>query len=233
MVILNAPEEKPVKERQIILKDTQRPAPSRSVSNLENISLRNVVQESWRAKVKHDKHMLDLIDDHASNMQKLLGNAEYEIFCIHNLIANTKNMSKSEVKSYIKTIEGLAYFYNSKLGLDLTSALLTGLTFKAKNLDSLGRYYKLMINEIDSKIKKYEKKASKENTKLDNLALDLRYSESGIINRLFRRGKAQQLKTRISMKRRKLDRYNTAITRNRKVMESVHRMIKGSAPTVS
>lgn len=230
MVILNSPEEKLTRERPTIFKDTQRM--NRSVSNLENIAIRNVVQESWRSKVKHDKHLLDLIDDHASNMQKLLGNAEYEIFCIHNLIANTKNMSRSEVKGYIKIIEGLGYFYNGKLGRDLTSTLLTGLTFKAKNLDSLGRYYKSMVNEIDSRIRRYEGRASNENRKLEDLTLDLRFNESGFLSRIFKKGKIEQLKTRINARKRRLDRINSRIGKNRKVMDSVNRMIKG-APTVA
>lgn len=231
MVILNSPEEKLTRERPTALKDTQRTP--RNISNLENMALRNVVQDSWRSKVKHDKHLLDMIDDHAANMNKLLGNAEYEIFCIHNLIANTKNMTKAEVKGYIKIIEGLGYFYNIKLGKDLTSTLLTGLTFKAKNLDSLGRYYKGMMNEIDTKIKKYENKATGENKRLEDLMLDLRINQTGFFNRIFKKGRVEQIKRRIDSRKRRLDKINMRIGKHKNMMGSVTRMIKGNTTTVA
>ncbi|MDE1828346.1 MAG: hypothetical protein KGH65_04250 [Candidatus Micrarchaeota archaeon] len=228
MVVLSQANEKPpIIERPAILKDSQRMGGK--AANMENIALRNVVQESWRTKVKHDKNLMDLIDDHASNMHRLLGNAEYEIFCIHNLISNTKNMSKAEVRGYIRIIEGLAYFYNIKLGADLASTLLTGLTFKAKNLDSIGRYYKMMIMQIDSRIKKFESKASLENKRMEGLALELKYNESSIITRIFRKNRLNSLRSKMNSKRKRLDAINTRISKNKKVLESINKTIKGSS----
>ncbi|MDE1850744.1 MAG: hypothetical protein KGH54_03050 [Candidatus Micrarchaeota archaeon] len=228
MVVLNQTSEKqPVADRPVAFKDSQRMGGK--AANMENIALRNVVQESWRTKVKHDKGLMDLIDDHASNMHRLLGNAEYEIFCIHNLIANTKNMSKAEVRGYIRIIEGLAYFYNTKLGADLASTLLTGLTFKAKNLDSIGRYYKLMIMQIDSRIKKFESRASVENKRMEGLALELKYNESSIITRIFRKDRLNSLRLRMNARRKRLERINTRISKNRKTLESINRTIRGSS----
>ncbi|MDE1761846.1 MAG: hypothetical protein KGH59_01355 [Candidatus Micrarchaeota archaeon] len=219
MVILNVNNEKPV-----TLKENQR---IRHYANLEGLALRNVVQDSWRAKVKHDKHLSDTIDQHTANMQRLFGSLEYEAFSVQNIIANTKNMSRAELSGYIRILEGLAYFYNNKLGNDVASTLLTGLTMKAKTLDSLNRYYRLMVGELDSRIKRYDGAKDKESRKIERLDLLLKYNEASFLSWLLKKRQINGLRTRISTRRRKLARIDERAAKERKTLDQVNRIVKG------
>ncbi|MDE1825613.1 MAG: hypothetical protein KGH61_03570 [Candidatus Micrarchaeota archaeon] len=222
MVILNATENKPV-----MLKESQRQG--KNYSSLENFSLRSVVQDSWRSKLKEDRQMIGVMDEHAMNMQRLLGNVDYEMFCIQNLIANTKSMTKAELRGYIRILEGLAYFYNNKLGTELTSALLAGVTLKAKNLDSLSRYYKLMVGELDNKIKRSEERYKRTNRRLEMLSLDLKYNEASLITRIFQKGKISSIKSRIMVRKARLGRIDSRLNSHKRVLDTVNRVIKGNA----
>ncbi|MDE1856064.1 MAG: hypothetical protein KGH49_02405 [Candidatus Micrarchaeota archaeon] len=200
---------------------------SRDVSNFENLAYKNVVQESWRGKLKHDKHLLDMVDDHATNMHRLLGSADYEVYGIDKAISNFRGMSKAEIKGYMKTLEGLAYFYNTTLGPELASTIITGITDRAKTLSSLGKYYRLMINGIESRIKRYDDKMGRENKNVEYLSLDLKFKESSLINRIFKKGELNSIRNKINSKKKRIAKMGTHASKHRRVLDSVNRTIKG------
>ncbi len=195
---------------------------------LEGIAIRNVVQEAWKGKIKNDKQLVDVLDNHTTNMRKLLGNMEYETFCILNLLSHIKNMSTSELVYYLKMIEGITYFYKSKLGGELTSALLTGITYKAKDLDSLNRYYRIAMDELEGRVRYLEAKSRTQSRDIDLLTMDLRYQESSIF-RFFMKGRINRIKGRITKKREKAVDINRAIVKNKAIIEKITRVARGDS----
>ncbi|MGI0141596.1 MAG: hypothetical protein ACREBF_03030 [Candidatus Micrarchaeales archaeon] len=225
MVILNA---NPVQEKQNqnanALKDTHRLL---NPSTMENTALRQVIQESWKPKVKHDKHLTDLIEDHASEMYALLGTPEYEVLGLNNIIPIIKNKSKSEAKGYMDIIKGLAYLYKTKLGADKTLTYIIGVTARFRDVDAMQRYYNLEKSESDFKIKKIEERIGLENNKLEQLAVELKSGESSFITRFFKRGQLIKIKSQMNSKKRRIARLSTRASRVKKTFESVNKMVKG------
>ena len=194
--------------------------------NLEAMAFRNVVQDAWRKKVKNDKVLADALEEHALHMRRMLGNMEYETFCIVNLLTHAKNMDKDEIVNYMKMIEGLTEFYKDKLGIELTSAILTGITYKARDAVSLNKYYNMAMNELEGKRKYLEFKHMKETQNVDKLALELKFYQSSLL-RFFRGKKMAVLRNRITKRNGRITKIERSIVKNSSRIESINRIVKG------
>ena len=106
---------------------------------------------------QQSKEVKDQLDTHVSNVKDILNNYDYEIFCMPNVIANTKTMSRNETKEYLKHIEALAVGYSSIFGNDLATLLLIGLTCKSRSVSSIARYYDNFSSDINRKAAYYDK----------------------------------------------------------------------------
>ena len=88
--------------------------------SLEKAALKDIIRRRWETELgtgrQQSKEVKDQLDTHISNVKGILNNYDYEIFCMPNVIANTKTMSRNDTKDYLKHIEALAVGYSSVFG---------------------------------------------------------------------------------------------------------------------
>ena len=80
------------------------------------------------------RQIIATIEGHAANMQRILDSYDYEIFCMPNIVSASKTMTGEDFDTYLKFIESIATGYYSVFDKDLTTLILVGLTYKARNL---------------------------------------------------------------------------------------------------
>ena len=114
----------------------------KSTTNSDFISnaLRRIVREHWQTKATTDQKSIQILNDHASRMETLLGSFDYGAICMPNIILNSKKMNQRDLVVYLSYIESLAIGYKLWLGdNDSANIFIAGLTLKARDtrLDSL------------------------------------------------------------------------------------------------
>lgn len=164
---------------------------------MERAALKEIIRKRWETELgsgrQQGKEIRDQLDTHVSTVKGILDNYDYEIFCMPNVIANTKTMSRSETKEYLKHIEALTIGYSSVFGNDLATLLLIGLTCKSRSVSSIEKYYGSLSSDISRKIAHYDKLLQKHSDLMGRVNCEIKATESGFL-RFFRKKKAVRLR---------------------------------------
>ncbi len=174
--------------------------------NMESRAVEEVLKKDRHDKIKEDERNRELFEKHIANMRSILNNYDYELSNMHQIVSNCKKMKNGEAENYIKMLEALALGYRKKFGSSLIIPFLTGVIAKAKDPYAMSKYYNMLLSEIVGKIDLASAKERIEERKIDELTLELRYKESGVL-RIFRKGDIKRIKNRIAAKKRKIDKY--------------------------
>jgi hypothetical protein len=174
--------------------------------NMESKAVEEVVKRDRHDKIKDDEHNRELFEKHLTNMRSILNNYDYELSNMHQIVSNCKKMKGNEAESYVKMLEALALGYRKKFGSALIVPFLTGVVAKAKDPYEMSKYYDVLVSEIVGKIDLANAKGRIEERKIDELMLELRYKESGIM-RIFRKGEINRIKSRIIKKKKRVEKY--------------------------
>ncbi len=170
--------------------------PQEKVS-LEKAALKDIIRRRWETELgtgrQQSKEVKDQLDTHISNVKGILNNYDYEIFCMPNVIANTKTMSRNDTKDYLKHIEALAVGYSSVFGSDLATLLLIGLTCKSRSVSSIAKYYDNFSSDINRKAVYYDNLLQKHSDFMSRVNYEIKVTESGLL-KFFRKKKVVKLK---------------------------------------
>ena len=192
---------------------------SQARGSLDKVALKDVIRKRWESELDtgrlSNREAREQLNSHASNIKNILNNYDYEIFCMPNIITNTKGMSKSELNEYLKHIEALAIGYSSVFNNDLATLLLIGVTCKSRSVSSIARYYDSLSFDINKRISYYGKLLDKNSEFMSRINYEIKVTESGFL-RLFRKKKISRLKEkagarhiRIKKIEKKLSGYNS------------------------
>ena len=171
--------------------------PQEKVS-VEKAMLKDVIRKRWENELapgrQQSKEAKDQLDSHLANIKNVLNNYDYEIFCMPNIITNTKSMSRSEMREYLKHMEALATGYSSVFDSDLATLLLIGITCKSRSVSSIAKYYGNLSSDINKKIEYYDRLLQRHSDFISRVNYEIKVTESGFF-RFFRKKKATRLKT--------------------------------------
>ena len=164
---------------------------------MERAALKEIIRKRWETELgsgrQQSKEVKEQLDTHVSTVKGILDNYDYEIFCMPNVIANTKTMSRNETKEYLKHIEALTIGYSSVFGNDLATLLLIGLTCKSRSVSSISKYYGSFSSDINRKAVYYDKLLQKHSNLMGKVNCEIKAAESGFL-RFFRKKEAVRLR---------------------------------------
>ena len=164
---------------------------------MEKAALKDIIRRRWETELgtgrQQNKDAKDQLDTHVSNVKGILNNYDYEIFCMPNVIANTKTMSRNETRDYLKHIEVLATGYTAIFGSDLATLLLIGLTCKSRSVSSIAKYYDTLSSDINRKAVYYDGLLQKHSDFMSRVNYEIKMTESGLL-KFFRKKKALKLR---------------------------------------
>ena len=174
--------------------------------------LKGIVRQHWHDKLDsmdkiNGKALATEIDMHLANITAIIDPLDYEVFCVPNMIAHSKHMSRDEFSRYLRLMESMAYGYSSIFGSDIAGLALIGISSKAKNVSGVERYHRLLSAHVESKIKTYHGKIEKRKRHVDGLYLRMKMHERSIL-RFFRKGKISMLTKRIDYGIRRVESLN-------------------------
>ncbi len=199
---------------------------SQGRGSLDRIALKEVIRKKWESEFDQgkapSKEVKEQLGVHASNMKGILNNYDYEIFCMPNIIANTKSMSKPEVKEYLKHMEALAVGYSSVFNSDLATLILIGITCKSRNVHSIARYYETLSFDISKRISRYEKMLQKNSDFASRINYEIKTAESGFF-RFLRKKRVTRLRTRASARSIKIKKIQGKLSRYGEVKAKMSR----------
>lgn len=189
--------------------------PSVSEPNHPSVNfLKGIVRQQWASKLENSindkqtsKQMITYIETHISNMNGIVDQLDYELFCIPHIISHSRNMTKEELFKYLRLVESIAVGYSSIYGRLITSLLMIGLTAKTKNLGSIEKYYRDVSGDIESKIIAYNNLIEKRHARIVRLS-DIADRHSKGILKIFRRRRVAAIRRRIDRGRKCLDSLN-------------------------
>ena len=198
---------------------------------------KNVVRQHWEGKLAtmdktKSKHVAAEIESHLSKMNPHIDKLDYEIFCVPNIIAHSKHITKEELQDYLKLLESLAVGYSSTLGRELTSLVLIGLTSKARNSASAERYYKSLTGYVQGRVTRYESAIDRKRKRVHGLSMLLQREQSSLL-RLFRRRRIQVLSKKIDVNIKDIEALTMKLQTYSNVSVSMRERVSAAAPAPS
>ncbi len=170
-----------------------------------------MVRQQWASRLENgigdkilSRQIVADIELHISNMNGIVDQMDYELFCIPNIIAHAKHMSKDELYRYLKLMESVAVGYSSMHGRYITNLLMIGLTSKAKNLGGVEKYYRTVSGDIESRLTAYNAALEKRRARISRLSAAAKHHGSGIFG-IFRRKRVAAINRRIELGMRRID----------------------------
>ncbi|MCL5100768.1 MAG: hypothetical protein M1122_02340 [Candidatus Marsarchaeota archaeon] len=192
----------------ILNKNVSVPVQNKTNDTFEKEILDRVIKENWRGKAQNVDQSVAILDTHAAGMRKLLNTFDYEVLCMPNIILNSKNMTKTELSSYLSLLEALAIGYKHKLDNEFVNIFMTGLTLKARNAQSVTKYLDYFIQDMEKKANYYHTRADKEKGAADNIAVELEKREASLLKFLKKR-EIKSLRSRFKRKTLKARKFST------------------------
>ncbi len=177
--------------------------------------LRKIIRESWNSeevKIQTDPRISQMLEEHASKMERILGDLNYGALSMPNIIANSRKMSYRELVSYLSLLESLGIGYKQWFNSDFANIFLAGLTLKARDTHSASRHLDSFISGMERRLCYYKNRSEKEAKSLNTLVMELNSKNSGFL-KFFRKGEISLLKRIISMKTRRTERLSKKKTR--------------------
>lgn len=179
--------------------------------------LKGMVRQQWASKLENSvadkqlsRQIVAGIERHISNMNGIVDQLDYELFCIPNIISHSKHMSEEELYRYLGLMESVAVGYSSMHGRHITSLLMVGLTAKAKNPAGIGKYYRAVSNKVESKLQAYNSILEKRKVRIGRLSILAKRNGSGIF-RIFRRKRVAAINQRIDLGMRRMESLNSKV----------------------
>ncbi len=177
------------------------PNRDRERTQAESEMLKDIVRRNWHGKLEiidksGTKNLAAEMEGHILNMSDLVDALDYEVFCVPNIISHSKHMSKEDFGKYLKLMEAMAEGYSAMFGRDIAGLALIGISSKAKNVNGVERYHKLLASHIESRANRYHSSIEKGKKRMDGIYLRMRSYERGLL-RFFMRGKRDRLARRI------------------------------------
>ncbi len=216
------------RDKAVIQEDEAQRAPKhQAVTSFEAEIFKRVIKENWKSKVsdENSKQIVAMLEEHASSMQKLLNNYEYEILSLPHVIASCKRMTRGEAARYLRVLEAIAVGYKQRYTPDMLSLLVCGLALKAKDAESAAKYLRLLTSDLEGKVTYYTTVSNAEARSIDNLALTLKYMEASLMHRIFKRGELVRIRRRIDVRIRRKRKFDHKRIR----YDSVLSKVKGTA----
>ncbi len=200
--------------------------PAGVADTMETRILDKIVREGWESKLKADggTHTAEALESHASNMRHMLRSVDYEVLSMPHVIANAKNMTRSELKAYLCFVENLAHGYKVLFDNDLASIIIAGITLKAKDLHSIRRHFTTFIKRLEDRKSGYILKLNTESGSIDDLILELRYHESSFL-KFLRKKNIIKVKRKIKAKNLKVKKLKTRAGRYDALVEELKRNV--------
>ncbi|HUB92782.1 MAG TPA: hypothetical protein VL945_02375 [Candidatus Saccharimonadales bacterium] len=184
--------------------------------------LRKVIRESWQGDVKRaaiDPKISQMLDEHATKMESLLGTFDYGALCMPNIISNTKKMSYKELVAYLSLLESIGVGYKHWFNSEFANIFLAGLTLKARDSQTITRHLDAFLASMEKRLTYYRTKSEKESLSIDALIMEYERKNSGFL-KFFRKGEISLLRKMISMRNakaktlsRKRDRYSNIVVK--------------------
>ncbi len=173
--------------------------------------LKGMVRQQWASKLESSvndkqlsKQMIAKIETHISNMNGIVDQLDYELFCIPHIISHSKHMAKEDLYKYLGLVESIAVGYSSIHGKMITSLLMIGLTSKAKNFGGAEKYYNAVSGDIESKLSTFNRFIERKNARIDRLSSLAARHNRGIF-RIFRRKRVASINRRITRSRKRIE----------------------------
>lgn len=164
--------------------------------------LRRVVRESWHANANQaniDPKISQMLDEHATRMETMLGSFDYGALCMPHIITNTKKMSYKELVAYLTLLESLGVGYKHWFNSEFANIFLAGLTQKARDTNAIAKHLEMFLSGMQKRLNYYKSRSEKENKSLDALILEFEKKNSGFM-KFFRKGELSLLKEMINMR---------------------------------
>ncbi len=208
--------------------DRSNPAfkPAGVADTMETQILDKIVREGWESRLKAEggTHNAEALESHAANMRHMLRSVDYEVLSMPHVIANTRNMTRSELKAYLCFVENLAHGYKILFDNDLASIIIAGITLKAKDLHSIRRHFNNFIKRLEERKSGYLLKLNSESGSIDDLVLELRYHESSFL-KFLRKKNILKVKRKIKAKNLKVKNLKTRAGKYDLLVEELKRNV--------
>jgi hypothetical protein len=172
-------------------------------SDLVAAAFRKIVEDDLSFKISSSEHSREELQNHIGKMRGILGGLDYELTCLNQIVARSKDMHSADMIRYMNTVEVLAEIYAMKIGSRLTMPLIYGLVTKSNTPDALDKYYNITLLDLLSKKEKAEELYATEAKELESLSKELkRYSFLPV--RIIRRRRFAEMKDMVSRKNRRV-----------------------------
>ncbi len=182
----------------------------------EKDALKKVIRENWKGRLddtrRSDVIALNLLDEHAAKMGRMLETFEYEAICVPNIITNSRQMSIGELRSYLMLLEALAMGYRYSFDNEFVSTFLAGLTLKSRDLQSINKHFDKFVEGIEKKSTRYSTLSKREEKRVGVLFDEIKKRESSIF-RFFKKGEIKILKEQTEFGARKIRKYSVKASR--------------------
>ena len=147
---------------------------------------------------------------------------DYKVFCVTNIISNSKHMSRDDLIKYLSVLEAIATGYGHMLNKELATLVMIGITARYRTLNGLTKHYHALMGRIDAKSCYYNDKMFIASKAVESLSNDLKTQESSML-RFFFRGRINTLRGRISARTVRVKKLETKVAKYRGLSEKVRR----------
>ncbi len=168
-------------------------------SNIVNSALRRVIRENWQSGANADQKLNQILSEHATRMESLLGSFDYGAICMPNIISNSKRMTYKELVAYLTLLESLGVGYKQWFNNEFANIFLAGLTLKARDTHAIAKHLDSFMSGMEKRIAYYESKSSRENKGIEELIMEFEKKNGGFL-RFFRKGELAALRKMINMR---------------------------------
>ena len=173
--------------------------------------LKRVIRENWNVMLKDTKKSdtiaLNMLNEHAAKMGRMLKTFDYEALCVPNIITNSKGMSTGELRAYLNFLEMLATGYSYGFDNEFVSTFLAGLTLKSRDLLSIKKHFDRFIEGVEGKSLRYNALSKMEEQRLGLLHADIKKRESSFF-RFFKKGEISLLTEQSAWRAKRIKRYS-------------------------
>lgn len=188
-------------------------------------ALKNIIRQDWERKFDgtdkpKKQQVMMALEGHAANMQSILNNIDYEVFCVSNIIAHAKHMTRDELNKYLSTLEAIGTGYAHIYDMEVATLIMIGVTARCKNIYDLAKQWNSLAGRIDSKRDHYNSKMEVASKELERLSTQLNKQESSLLSFFFR-GRIRRLRGRIKVKSTSVGKIAARVSKYKGIAEKV------------
>jgi hypothetical protein len=194
---------------------------------IEPNALKTIIRQQWEGKFEgieksRSKQIMIDLEEHVSNMQSILNTMDYEVFCVTNIITNSKHMTRDDLVKYLSVLEAIGTGYSHMLNKDLATLVMIGITARFRTLNGLTKHYHALMGRIEAKSCYYNDKMFIASKAVDSLSTELKTQESSLL-RFFFRGRINSIRGKLNSKSSRVKKLESKVTKYRGLSEKVRR----------